>query len=584
MRENIDIFTNLCLDPTSSGARFQKGKSKEGKIVGYWPRQSDWFDLAKYKKPRLGTIEDQPLPPDKGNDYTFDSCVFDELMRVYQANYMGDFFGFRYDLMEFGKNFGLSSRTVNAIGAQKNAEYLIKFIVLQAKNAENEPLEYEPCGSWQIVNVDELPFPLENLADQIRANDIDLYSIPKALQFSRSRLTTLFQKYGKFFWFILDGSEKIQGNFSFIPLTDEQEKLMRMGELADSTIDVESAVDLQSPWDGALYLLNLSVNPGVRLDYYYALWDHFMNELREYAKRGIFFTKIYYKSFLPDLATRVLGRGFQYLTSDAIFGDVYVLDLTDESTLFFLSEELKPLYEKHWAECRRTVKLAERMNGSKAFSLLFRKIDDLFLDFRFYQLKPYFFEEGAGTPDDPDLFPIGVVVAEILRDVLQYSEALLPFVSPSLRRSYQQVAEQILKSELVRASREGYCFTTEKLPPAQTRYTVSPGSIFQFAQVWIDLDMLFLDPEVLVVRPYFYEKRGLYPTEELEHRALGVAMRLLSAMHFAERLLEGIPDDLVRSYFDYKKTMVTECMVVREALRQFPFIAKELNISHLLKK
>jgi hypothetical protein len=55
-------------------------------------------------------------------------------------------------------------------------------------------------------------------------------------------------------------------------------------------------------------------------------------------------------------------------------------------------------------------------------------------------------------------------------------------------------------------------------------------------------------------------------------------------MHFAERLLEGIPDDLVRSYFDYKKTMVTECMVVREALRQFPFIAKELNISHLLKK
>ena len=123
-------------------------------------------------------------------------------MRVINSNYMGDCEEFKCVLMEFGKKFGLSNRTINAIDAQKNIGFLLKFIVLQARAAENEPLEYEPNGSWQIVNIEGLPFPITNVADQIRANDIDLYSIPEALQFSRSRLTTLFQKYD--FLFILD--------------------------------------------------------------------------------------------------------------------------------------------------------------------------------------------------------------------------------------------------------------------------------------------------------------------------------------------------------------------------------------------
>ena len=181
-------------------------------------------------------------------------------------------------------------------------------------------------------------------------------------------------------------------------------------------------------------------------------------------------------------------------------------------------------------------------------------------------------------PENSDLKSLGIALAELLRDILQYSESFLEFLPANKRASFEFYAKRIMGSKLVEESQKGYCFTTEKsAQSARTSYTsISPKDILNFAHIWTNIDRLFLRQDLLSLRPYFYESRNILPPDNLMDSATALTIRILSGMRNAENLLNSIPHSFVISYYDFKETM-SQAKIVREAIGKYPFLREELG-------
>lgn len=493
-------------------------------------------------------------------------------------------------ILNFCKEAWIPQFEINKIQETETIEDILSHIIIRAKENVGLPLtvpfvdkvadEDKPETDWQICSANELKMNPIEISARIMENDKALYNeLPDSCAGSQRQWADVFISFPKFCKFLLDPQGDIQGNFSAVGLTREQEGKMQQGRFVDSELDVCFCDPLHTPGEHVLYLLNLSINHDVEIGKYYALWDDLIALIKQSAREGIFFTKIYYKAFLPEHRAMVIGRGFRFLCYDAEYGAVFVHEMNPTSTLRVLDEELAALYRDRKNQKQSTFAVSnDELEAADGFQNMFRLIDELFRHPRLAELKPYFFSN-IGLPENDNLRQLGIATAETLRDILQYSKSLLDYLDENYSRTYEDYSSMIMESALVKVGMEQYQFVTEH-PDFNIKRLgidqVNAKDIVNFAMIWIDLDKLFMmRDDTLRLRPYFYERSDSLPKEEEMLIATALVVRLLSAMKIAESLLDRIPNHFVISYYKYKE-MVKSIQIVQKVVTQAPFLKDEL--------
>lgn len=500
------------------------------------------------------------------------------------------------DLITLDEQFTLYINT--PVLEEESFEQFIRLLIFHASLYYNKqtPIQHDivppetksnSVKDWRILSAAELVSELNmspmDISARILENDRALYDqLPAECAGTQQQWANIFTAFGEHCRFLLDSNDDIQGNYSIYGLSPEQEKSMIRGTLIDSELNFFDCDHLQTAGDHAVYLLNLSVNSGVGVAQYSRLWEDFISHLKDCAKKKIFFRRIYYKAFLPEHASAVIGRGFEYSTDDATYGPgrIFVHNM-DETTLRVLDEELAALYRERNSSIRNDSSPAvstDRLEAEAVYLSLFREIDDLFVTPRFCVLKPYFFN-GLGIPKNDSQKALGIATAELLRDILQYCAAFLPYLPENRQRTYNEYRDILHRSLLIQASKGEYQFTTENGSEYNNHIGYSLVSVYDiamYARIWIGIDKLFLREDILPMRRYFYEQSDHLPDADEMDAVTAVAIRILSGMIISEGLINRIPHQFVISYFDYKERMKT-VRIIQKVISENLFLKDELE-------
>lgn len=445
---------------------------------------------------------------------------------------------------------------------------------------EQRPIQLSQCRIKSMREIRAMGISSLDAEKAYDENDKNLYAaIPAEISGTPEQWAAIFEKYPDYSAAVIDNENKIWGNYSLVGLTRQQASLMNKGNLADDTVNVDTADHLYRRGKHIGYLLNMSVNPSSEsAEAYKMLWDHFIDLLKRMAKeKGVYFTKIYYKAFLPEHEAKMAARGFRYCCRDRYYGNVYVHDMDAESTLNVLDHELADLYAQGLAEYSMSNVSIQELDALTAYMDLWRQIEELFYHPDYCRLKRYFME-GSGIPQNTVEYKKGLAVSEWIRDNLQYSEALLPFIPESMRMTHKQFKEKIYNSEIVRDSMDQYRFSTEDDVVVQRiEGSFSVKALVTYAHIWMDIDRLFMLPELLDYKKYFYEATDELPDEKDLELCQMLAVRIMSVFKVSEDLQKQLPIVFAESYYRYK-AMVCSSALAKSTFSKFPYLKYELHV------
>ena len=429
------------------------------------------------------------------------------------------------------------------------------------------------------------------ISAMIMRNDRMLYKeLPAEVAGEEKQWTDMYIAYPHLSSLLFDEAiENIIGNFSIHFLDEENEMLMHGGNLKDSSLQIKYQKECNGQ---ALYLLNLSVNEGVDQKYYYKLWEGLVDTLKKLAEDGVFFKAIYYKAFTPRHALEASGRGFNFICKDRYYGDVYMLDLRSKWDMERFDRELSEAYQAQKSKEEESKRKQEEKDYKD--ELLIQRIIDVY-DNLMGQLRKVFDEKRELTliepyfngrlinelPQKQEELSKGLGISWLYRDIFQYTECFLPYLSDRKAETYWRIRSQIMGSALVKYSMKQYQFRTER---ETTRSLLKvdinmPEAIWLYAKIWIDLDILFIEADLWEIKKYYYEKSDELPMMgEQGEKAIALTIRILTAMSISEDLFGGvlrgkIPHEYIESYFVYKENMYSS-KIVKEVFRRYPFLKK----------
>ena len=242
------------------------------------------------------------------------------------------------------------------------ASYLVSCAKESKKRAvaKKETAKMEMCPSdvarlLRYEDLKQLGLTAWDIAQNLVENDLALYPDVAPENEGKPELWMEYlSRYPETFVYLVDPSNKIVGNWSFLSITEEQERAMEAGELFEITFDIQNTECLFLPGDYVLYLLNFSCNEAyAKAQYYQALLDELWKQLLDYAENGIYFKRICINLFHPAYEALWRGMGFQFLVKNRISGRIYAqsmvpfpfkLKAKDPTIL----SELKKRYDEHF--------------------------------------------------------------------------------------------------------------------------------------------------------------------------------------------------------------------------------------------
>lgn len=236
---------------------------------------------------------------------------------------------------------------------------MARFLVQCAAPDEERPKEKASSDGVRLLRYEDLiklGLTAWDIAQNLVENDYEVYpDIAPENEADASLWKEYLSRYPDTFAYLVDQDMRIVGNWSFVSITEEQERLMEAGELIEGTFNVQNTECLFLPGDYTLYLLNLSCNEGfAKPQYYQALIDELWKQMLAYAKDGIYFKRFCINVFHPVYEALWRSMGFQPVVKNRFSGHIYAQSLVPfPSTLkakdpaIFL--ELKKRYDEHFA-------------------------------------------------------------------------------------------------------------------------------------------------------------------------------------------------------------------------------------------
>lgn len=241
------------------------------------------------------------------------------------------------------------------------AKFLVKCAEAGRKEASKKkvsPKETTASDNVRLLRYEdlrELGLTAWDIANNLVENDYAVYpDIAPENEANASLWKEYLSRYPDTFAYLVDSTKRIVGNWSFLSITEEQERAMETGELIENTFNVQNTECLFLPGDYILYLLNLSCNEGYNKPrYYQTLLDELWKQMLAYAKDGIYFKRFCTNVFHPVYESFWRSMGFQFITENRYSGRVYALSLVPFPTTLNAKDkaifaELKRVYNEHF--------------------------------------------------------------------------------------------------------------------------------------------------------------------------------------------------------------------------------------------
>ena len=204
---------------------------------------------------------------------------------------------------------------------------------LSAPEASSQKLPIAPvqsihknvCRMMTFEELIESGHTASSIAIQLVENDyINCNGIEEDNEGTASQWEEFLQNSSDTFRYLVNGENKIVGNWSIVALTDEAYELAVKGELLEKDLGPDNTELICFPDTYNGYILAISLLPEYRnLQNYNLLIDSFLRQIEDYAENGIFFRKWCMNVFGKEVEALIKRLGFKYICDNKKFGKIF---------------------------------------------------------------------------------------------------------------------------------------------------------------------------------------------------------------------------------------------------------------------
>ena len=185
--------------------------------------------------------------------------------------------------------------------------------------------------STRMVKYQELlsfGYNADKIAMQLMENDyVTCNGIGDDNQGNAGQWAQFVQNSTETFQYLINGENKIVGDWSILALSPEMFAQAKAGELLEKDISFNVSEMIIFPGRYYGYILMISVMPDYRsMPNYMKVMTSFFQQLEEYAAEGIFFEEWCMNVFSVEIENLVKKLGFKYLIDNKSFGKIYHMD------------------------------------------------------------------------------------------------------------------------------------------------------------------------------------------------------------------------------------------------------------------
>jgi len=200
----------------------------------------------------------------------------------------------------------------------------VKPLVPVASAAANK----NECRMMRFEDLLSLGYTAAGIAMQLVENDyITCNGIGEDNEGTAEQWEGYLQDNSDTFQYLVNGENKIVGDWSIVALTDEAFEKAMKGELLEKDIGMENTRMICFPDVYNGYLLAICLLPEYRnMKNYNLLIDSFLKQLEEYSENGIFFRAWCMNVFGKEIEGLVRSLGMKYVCDNAVFGKIYHCD------------------------------------------------------------------------------------------------------------------------------------------------------------------------------------------------------------------------------------------------------------------
>ncbi len=223
-------------------------------------------------------------------------------------------------------------------------------VIRESRTVFTEEANVRDCRMLKYQDLISLGYDSTSISLQLVENDyINFNGIGMENEGTAQQWEEYLQDNSETFQYLVNGSNKIVGDWSIVALNEDAFALATKGELLEADIDIDKTEMICFPGIYHGYVLTFSILPEYRnMKNYNILIESFLVQLEEYADNGIFFKNWCINVFSKEVEALTKKLGFKYITDNKVFGKIYTCDFIPLPDL--------PVYKKH----QRLVEMYEK--------------------------------------------------------------------------------------------------------------------------------------------------------------------------------------------------------------------------------
>lgn len=213
---------------------------------------------------------------------------------------------------------------------------LVDTINKNASTSRSVETEYAPkqridasskrsCRMVKFADLLDLGYTASKIATQLVENDyINCNGIGEENEGSAEQWEGFLQDNSDTFQYLINGENKIVGDWSIVALTDEAYDLACRGELLEADIGEDNTALICFPDYYNGYILTFSLLPQYRtMENYNLIIDSFFKQIEDYSNEGVFFKHWCINVFGKEVEALVKRMGFKFVCNNKVFGKIY---------------------------------------------------------------------------------------------------------------------------------------------------------------------------------------------------------------------------------------------------------------------
>ena len=184
------------------------------------------------------------------------------------------------------------------------------------------------CRMVKLGDLLDLGYTTARIAMQLVENDyINCNGIGEENEGSAEQWEQFLQDNSDTFQYLVNGENRIVGDWSMVALTDEAYELAEKGELLEADLDSENTEFICFPDFYNGYILTFSLLPQYRsMENYNLIIDSFFKQIEEYSAQGVFFKRWCINVFGKEVEALVKKLGFKFVCNNKVFGKIYTCE------------------------------------------------------------------------------------------------------------------------------------------------------------------------------------------------------------------------------------------------------------------